>query len=231
MSVRVAMILAAGRGTRLRPLTDRTPKPLLQVAGRPLIEHHLDRLAALGIERVVINLHHLGDRIRAALGDGSRWGMTLAYSEEAELLETAGGLRAALALLGPDPFLVLNGDVFCDYDPTPLLRGPEGADCHLVMVPTPPWREAGDFDIADPEPASGERRPLIDGAGRRFVYSGIGIYEPRMFASLPIAPLPLRPLFDSGIRAGRITGELHRGSWDDIGTRERLDAARVRFGD
>lgn len=229
--VRVAMILAAGRGSRLRPLTDRVPKPLLRVAGRTLIEHHLDRLAALGIERVVINLHHLGEQIRTALGDGGRWGMELQYSPEAELLETAGGIRAALGLLGPDPFLVLNGDVFCDHDPTPLLRGTDAADCHLVMVPSPAWRDRGDFDMADPLPLHGERRRLIDGGQRRFVYAGIGVYAPSMFTSLPVAPLALRPLFDAGIAAGRITGELHRGHWDDIGTAERLQAARARFGE
>lgn len=231
MTVRVAMILAAGRGTRLRPLTDRVPKPLLHIAGRTLVEHHLERLAALGIERVVINLHHLGEHIRAALGDGERWGMALQYSPETELLETAGGIRAALPLLGPEPFLVLNGDVFCDYDPTPLLRGTMDADCHLVMVPSPAWRDQGDFDLADPLPPPGDRRPLVDGGQRRFVYSGIGVYAPAMFAALPVAPLALRPIFDAGIAAGRITGELHRGIWDDIGTAERLEAARARFGE
>ncbi|HSG90432.1 MAG TPA: nucleotidyltransferase family protein [Pseudomonadales bacterium] len=224
------MILSAGLGTRLRPLTDRVPKPLLEVAGRPLIEHHLARLAGLGVARVVINLHHLGDRIRAHLGDGERFGVEIRYAPEPRLLETAGGIHAALPLLGDAPFLVMNGDVFCDYDPRPLLGGPGEALCHLVMVPSPAWRTHGDFDLAEPLPRAGERRALVDGGRRRFTYAGIGVYAPALFATMAPGPLPLRPLLDAAIAGGRATGELHEGVWDDIGTAERLQAARQRFG-
>ena len=231
MTVATAMILAAGLGTRLRPVTETTPKPLLRVAGRPLIEHHLERLSAAGIRRVVVNLHHLGSLLRTHLGDGSRWDLEIVYSEEPQLLETAGGIRAALPLLGEAPFLVVNGDVFCDLDPTSLLTGPGEALCHLVMVPTPPWRSHGDFNLAPNPPGPDHRFTLVDGGRRRLTYSGIGVYDPAMFRDLEEGPLPLRPLFEAGIAAGRITGELHEGYWDDIGTRERLRAARARFGD
>lgn len=232
MTVTTAMILAAGRGTRLRPLTDHTPKPLLQVAGRPLVDHHLRRLADLGIRRVVVNLHHLGEALRTHLGDGSAHGLQIRYSEEAELLETAGGLRAALPLLGDDDFLVLNGDVFTDAPLEDLCLGTGDALAHLVMVPSPPWRTHGDFDLdwqADEAPRDGLRRRLLAGPAR-LTYAGIGVYSPALLDGVPPGPLPLRPLLDAAIDAGRLTGTLHTGIWDDIGTVERLEAARARFG-
>ena len=231
MTVATAMILAAGLGTRLRPVTETTPKPLLRVAGRPLIDHHLERLSAAGIRRVVVNLHHLGSLLRNHLGDGSRWDLEIVYSQEPQLLETAGGIRAALPLLGEAPFLVINGDVFCDRDPASLLAGPGEALCHLVMVPTPPWRSHGDFDPAPDPPGPDRRFALVDGGRRRLTYSGIGVYDPVMFRDLEAGPMPLRPLLEAGIADERVTGELHEGYWDDIGTRERLRAARARFGD
>jgi MurNAc alpha-1-phosphate uridylyltransferase len=228
MTVDVAMILAAGRGTRLAPLTDRIPKPLLEVGGRPLIEHHLARLADAGIRRVVINLHHLGAAIRERLGDGGRFGVEIAWSEETELLETAGGIRQALPLLGNGDFLVVNGDVLTDAPLDGLLAGTGDALAHLVMVPSPPWRTHGDFDLAPLAPGR-ERARLVAGE-RRLTYAGLGVYDPALVADAPPGPLPLRPLFDRAIEAGRLTGELHEGVWDDIGTPERLAAARARFG-
>lgn len=224
-----AMILAAGRGERLRPLTDRTPKPLIDVGGRPLIEHHLERLAAAGVERAVINLAHLGERIRTHLGDGGRWGLSIEYSVEGDraetALETAGGVRHALDHLS-STFLLVNGDVLSDIDYQALLRRakamPEHCLAHLVLVDNPPHHPEGDFGLE----AGGRLVP--DGDGRR-TYSGIGLYRRAMFAELEPGRRALGPLLREAIAAGRVCGEHHAGDWLDVGTQERLAEARRRM--
>ena len=219
-----AMILAAGRGERLRPLTDETPKPLLNVDGRPLIEVHLRRLAAAGFREVVINLGWLGERIEVALGDGGRWGLEIHYSREGwPALETGGGLREALPLLGPGPFLVVNGDVWDDVD-VGALALPDESLAHLVMVPNPPHNPRGDFRLSH-----GRLHPLDDGSGEALTYSGIGLFDPALFASLSRGRFPLAPLLREAIAADRATGLRHDGEWDDVGTPERLMALRQRL--
>lgn len=213
-----AMILAAGRGERLRPLTDHTPKPLLPAGGRPLIEHTLEALVRAGLADIVINLAHLGWQIRERLGDGGRFGARIQYSDEgAHALETAGGIRQALALLGPEPFIVVNGDIGTDYDFSRLRREPSG-DAHLVLAPNPPHHPQGDFRLD-----GGNVTPPGDGA-QTFTFAGIGAYRPELFASLPPGRAPLAPLLRQAMAAGRISGELHSGFWLDIGTAERLGA-------
>ena len=224
------MIMGAGRGNRLRPLTDRIPKPLVRVAGRPLVDHHLERLVAAGVRRVVVNLHHLGEQLRAHLLAVAPPSLDLRFSEERELLETAGGIHAALPLLGDAPFMVVNGDVFCDFDLVRLRDGPGDALAHMVMVPAPAWVTRGDFDLAHEPVATDARAPLALGDAARLTYAGIGVYHPDLFADMTPGPLPLRPLMDAAIAAGRMTGEVHRGIWEDIGTLERLEQARARYG-
>lgn len=212
-----AMILAAGRGERMRPLTDTCPKPLLAAGGAPLIAHHLQRLAAAGITQVVINHAHLGAMIEAALGDGHAWGLHIAYSPEAVALETAGGIRQALPLLGKAPFLVINGDIFCDTDLAALATRTlaPGDLAHLVLVPNPPHHPGGDFHLRD------GRAHLAD--GERLTFSGIGLYHPAMFASLTTGrPAPLGPLLRQAMAAGRVSAERFDGLWMDIGTPARL---------
>ncbi|MBT0961296.1 nucleotidyltransferase family protein [Denitromonas sp. IR12] len=211
------MILAAGRGERMRPLTDTCPKPLLAAGGVPLIVHHLRRLAAAGIDRVVINHAHLGAMIETALGDGSAWGLPISYSPEATALETAGGIRQALPQLGDAPFLVINGDIFCDVDLAALATRPLAAGdlAHLVLVPNPPHHPGGDFHLHH------GRAHLAD--GERLTFSGIGLYHPDMFQSLTAgAPAPLGPLLRQAIAAGRVGAERFDGLWMDIGTPARL---------
>lgn len=223
------MILAAGVGERMRPLTDHTPKPLLQVAGTPLIEHHIQRLAAAGFRELVINVSHLGEQIVDYCGDGERWGVSIAYSPEDQPLETAGGILEALPLLGERPFLVVNGDVWMDYPFARILEvGVSTLDsAHLVLVDNPPQHPLGDF--------------LLDGSGRiverpgsekGLTYAGLGIYTAALFAGLKPGKLPLRPLLDREIAAGRLRGEYFAGSWVDVGTPERLQALdeAVRLG-
>jgi len=213
------MILAAGRGERMRPLTDRTPKPLLPVGGHPLIVWHLERLARAGIREVVINHAHLGDQIEALLGDGEAWGVSIRYSEEpAGALETAGGVRNALPLLGDEPFLVINGDIFCDWDvsraPTALAAGDLA---HLVLVPNPPQHANGDFRFNN-------GRVGADGTPKH-TFAGIGIYRPELFAGIARGQrAALAPLLREVMAAGRVSGELHAGRWADVGTPERLAA-------
>lgn len=213
---RAAMILAAGRGERMRPLTDTTPKPLLRVRGATLIEHHVRALAHAGIRRITINLCWLGDQIRAHLGDGGRYGVSIHYSEEAPAaLEAAGGIVRALAGLQPGPFAVVNGDVYCDY---PFERLALAADCdaHLVLVPNPPQHPRGDFGL--------EQGRALAVAPRQFTFSGIGVYSPGLFADLADGARPLRPLLVGAIAAGRCSAELYEGVWADVGTPERLAA-------
>ena len=216
-----AMILAAGIGERMRPLTDHTPKPLLQVGGKALIEHHIIRLADAGFTEVVINVSHLAQQIMDFCGDGSRWGLLIAYSREDEPLETAGGIHRALPLLGRQPFLVVNGDIWIDYDFRQLLDyrflGAESA--HLVMVRNPPQHPNGDF-LLDPEGWVRELPPGQVG----FTYAGVGVYSPVFFSGMRPGKLALRPLLDDAIRQQHLTGEYHPGGWEDVGTPERLQA-------
>lgn len=212
-----AMILAAGRGERMRPLTDHTPKPLLPVAGKPLIEWHLEALAAAGLREVVINHAWLGKQIEAALGSGSRWGLRIHYSAEGDsALETGGGIFRALPLLGPEPFLVVNGDILCDLDYRHLPQAPAGL-AHLVMVPNPPQHPAGDFHL-DAGWLHVEGEP-------RLTFSGIGVYSPRLFAGCEDGRFPLAPLLRRAMAAQAVSGECHRGRWLDVGTPERLQLA------
>ncbi|TCT22713.1 N-acetylmuramate alpha-1-phosphate uridylyltransferase MurU [Thiobaca trueperi] len=208
-----AMILAAGRGNRMRPLTDHTPKPLLVAGGKPLIVHHIDRLAAAGIRELVINHAHLGAQIETALGDGAAFGVRIRYSAENEALETGGGIFRALPLLGPDPFLVINGDVWADCD----VRGLQLADgdlAHLVLVDNPAHHPTGDFALEG-------GRIHADGTPR-YTFSGIGIYRPALFDGCTPGAFPLAPLLRHAMSAGRVSGRLHTGRWFDIGTPERL---------
>jgi len=236
-----AMILAAGRGERMRPLTDHTPKPLLQVGGKPLIVWHIERLVAAGITELVINHAHLGAQIEAALGDGKTWGAHIQYSRETAALETAGGIANALSLLGEESFAVVNGDVFCDYDFSQLhIRAAQMQAqqdlAHLVLVNNPPQHLNGDFALIDERialptppnlPLSGEAQnpPLIRGARgvETLTFSGIGLYHPTLFANIAAGTkAPLAPLLREQIAQGKVSGEHHRGRWVDVGTPQRL---------
>ncbi len=210
-----AMILAAGRGERLRPLTDTTPKPLLPVGGKPLIAWHLEKLAEAGFRRVVINHAHLGSQIEQAIGDGSRWGLEIRYSAEGEgrALETGGGICKALPLLEDERFLVVNGDVFTGLD-YGRLQMPEGMLVHLVMVDNPPHNPRGDFRLD----ASGRLRAE---GGPRLTFSGIGLYRAALFQGCRPRPFPLAPLLRREMAAGKVSGEHFRGFWLDVGTPER----------
>ena len=210
-----AMLLAAGRGERMRPLTDHTPKPLLPVGGKSLIVWHIERLAAAGIHELVINHAHLGHQIEQALGDGARWGLRIRYSREGEgkALETGGGIRRALPLLGAKPFLVLNADIWSDLDPAGL-RLADGDLAHLVMVDNPPHHPRGDFHLDG-------RRLLAEGEPR-LTFSGIGVYSPALFAGCGPEAFPLGPLLRDTMRAGRVSGQRHAGRWFDVGTPQRL---------
>jgi MurNAc alpha-1-phosphate uridylyltransferase len=223
------MILAAGVGERMRPLTDHTPKPMLKVGGVPLIGHHIDRLAAAGFTQLVINVSHLAQQIVDYCGDGARWGITCSYSHEEQPLETAGGIFNALPLLGEAPFLVVNGDVWIDYPFGQLLdyRPAAPASAHLVMVTSPPQHPLGDFQL-DPQGWVRERAPDATG----LTYSGVGVYTPEFFRTMVAGKMPLRPLLDAAIRTGRLSGEFHPGQWQDVGTPERLQAldAALRSG-
>ena len=209
------MILAAGRGERMRPLTDHTPKPLLKVAGKPLIVWHIERLARAGICDLVINHAHLGQQIEDLLGDGAQWGVHIRYSREGEgrALDTGGGIFRALPLLGGAPFLVVNADVWCDLDPRQLNLGADDL-VQLVMVDNPPQHPAGDFHLA------GGR--LSATAEPRLTYSGIGVYRPELFDGCSAGAFPLAPLLRSAMTAGRAGGEHYRGRWTDVGTPQRL---------
>jgi MurNAc alpha-1-phosphate uridylyltransferase len=211
------MILAAGRGERMRPLTDRTPKPLLPVAGKPLIVWHIERLARAGFREIVINHAHLGDQIEALLDDGAAWGVSIRYSAEPRgALETAGGIANALPLLGDEPFLVVNGDIYCEWE-FDRATGALGAEdlAHLVLVPNPPHHAAGDFALV-----SGR----VHDDGARFTFSGIGVYRPAVFANVERGkPAKLAPLLRAAMASGKVSGELHAGRWVDVGTPQRLE--------
>ena len=216
-----AIVLAAGRGERMRPITDRIPKPLVPVAGKPLIAYHLESLARAGVREVVINLSHLGSQIREALGDGARYGVRISYSDEGPVaLETGGGIFNALPLLGPDPFLVVNGDVWTDFDLRGLALDPE-AYARLVLVPNPAHVARGDFGL--------QGEDVIESERDRFTYSGLGIFSPALFAGCTPGKFPLRPLLERAIAARRLRGEVYRGDWSDIGSPERLASLETRL--
>jgi len=210
------MILAAGRGERMRPLTLDRPKPLLEVGGLPLIVHHLHALAMAGFRDVVVNVSWLGSQIKAALGDGSRYNVRLAYSDEGpEPLETGGGIFRALPLLGPAPFLVLNGDVWTDYPYAKLRESLRPADlAHLVLVGNPDHNPTGDFVLRDGR--------IVEEPGERLTFSGVGVYRLGLFDGCQDRIFKLAPLLRAASRAGRVSGEVHDGDWLDIGTPERL---------
>ncbi len=214
-----AMILAAGRGERMRPLTDYTPKPLLMVGGKSLIVWHLERLARAGFNEVVINHAHLGNQIETALGNGARWGLSIQYSPEAQALETAGGIANALPLLrGTDdqPFLVVNGDIFSEFDFSQLAHSlMPGKMAHLVLVDNPSQHPQGDFAL-DEGKLSLEGKP-------RLTFSGIGVYRPALFSAIRQgSAAKLAPLLHAAISGGQASAEHYRGVWHDIGTPQRL---------
>jgi MurNAc alpha-1-phosphate uridylyltransferase len=224
-----AMILAAGRGERMRPLTDDTPKPLLSVGGKPLLFWHIERLARAGILDIVINHAHLGGQIEAALGDGSGLGVRIAYSPEpAGALETAGGIAKALPLLGFAPFLVINGDIWCDYD---FSRAAETAGqlpahgllAHLVLVPNPPHHPEGDFGLSFGRATAG--------GPPRLTFAGIGYYQRALFAGIePGSRTALAPLLRAAMAEGKVGGEYYSGRWEDVGTPRRLAALDEELG-
>jgi len=216
-----AMILAAGLGTRMKPLTDRTPKPLLKVGGIPLIVWHIERLAHDGFKDIVINVAHLGYKIMDALGDGSEWGVNLQYSDEQEegCLESAGGIIKALPLLGDETFLVLNGDIFTDYEFQEHRKLAEGILAHLILIPNPEHNPEGDFAL--------QNNKVVD--SRQYTFSGIGYYSPKLFEGIPYGKSSTIPLLRAAMKEGRVTGELFEGEWLDIGTPERLELLNTQL--
>jgi MurNAc alpha-1-phosphate uridylyltransferase len=212
-----AMILAAGRGERMRPLTDHTPKPLLKVGGKSLIVWHLERLAKAGFKEIVINHAHLGEQLEQALGDGGQWGMHIQYSPEKIALETAGGIANALPLLGAEPFLVVNGDTFTEIDFGVLTHALQANNhAHLVLVNNPPQHPNGDFAI--------EAGRLKNTGEKMLTFSGVGVYHPDLFASVTRGePAKLAPLLRQAIAENQATAEYYQGVWHDIGTPERLN--------
>lgn len=213
-----AMILAAGRGERLRPLTDKTPKPLLEVGGRPLIEYHLANLANAGFGEIVINLAHRGDMIRDTLGSGSSWGLNISYSPEPpDALDTGGGIHKALPLLGESPFAIINGDVFSEY-PLARLRAIKCDHAHLVLVPNPDHNPNGDFAMKGGYVNSDDQP--------RYTFSGISVYHPRFFDSVSGGRYSVVPMLLEAMKLQRVTGEIFKGVWHDIGTLERLETLR-----
>jgi len=223
-----AMILAAGRGERMRPLTDHTPKPLLEVGGKSLIVWHLERLAKAGFKEVVINHAHLGELVELALGDGSQWDLRIKYSPEKTALETAGGIANALPLLGFEPFLVVNGDTFTEIDFGVLKYALQAnIHAHIVLVSNPPQHPKGDFAI--------EEGLLKNTGAQMLTFSGVGVYHPDLFASVTRgASAKLAPLLRNAIAENKATAEYYQGLWHDIGTPERLkvldDKLKLRVG-
>jgi MurNAc alpha-1-phosphate uridylyltransferase len=216
------MILAAGRGERLRPMTDTTPKPMLPVRGQPLIERLVMALARAGMERIVINLAWLGARISEYLGDGARYGVSIVYSEERpRALETAGGIFRALPLLAPGPFAVVNGDVYTDF-PFESLQIAAGQDAHLVLVPNPTQHPQGDFGL--------DEGLALAAAANKYTFSGIAAYRSTFFAGCSDGVFPLKPLLLRSMAAKRCSAELYTGVWEDIGTPERLQALNAQAG-
>ena len=216
-----AMLLAAGRGERMRPVTDSLPKPLVPVAGRPLIAWHLGALARANFREVVINTSWLAPQLHAALGDGSPWGVSISWSDEGPVpLETGGGIFRAVPLLGPGPFLVVNADIWTDID-FATLSLENGAHAHLVLVPNPPHNSRGDFGL--------DGDLVVSRDADRFTYSGVGMFRREFFDGASGERFPLLPLLNRAIAAQRVRGELHRGAWSDVGTPERLAALDARL--
>jgi N-acetyl-alpha-D-muramate 1-phosphate uridylyltransferase len=216
-----AMLLAAGRGERMRPLTDTRPKPLIEVRGRPLIAWHLAALARAGIQEVIVNLSWLGEQLRAVLLDGAAFGVRILYSEEGPVpLETGGGIFRALPLLGPAPFLVVNADIWTDID-FGRLSLPQEAHAMLVLVPNPLQHPRGDFALEDGR--------IVPGEAGRYTYSGVGLYRPQLFAGCRDGRFPLLPLLMRAMEAGQLFGELYRGPWTDVGTPARLAELEARL--
>jgi N-acetyl-alpha-D-muramate 1-phosphate uridylyltransferase len=218
-----AMILAAGRGERMRPLTDHTPKPLLKVGGKALIVWHIERLAQAGFKQIVINHAHLGQQIEDSLGDGSQWGVQIQYSPEASALETAGGIANALHLLGDEPFLVVNGDVFTEMDFEPIKHRLQSQHlAHLVMVNNPPQHAQGDFYL--------QQHKLHAEGEPKLTFSGVGVYSPALFKDVVIGqPAKLAPLLKDAMQHGLVTADHYQGVWHDIGTPERLNQLDARL--
>lgn len=213
-----ALIFAAGRGSRMRELTEHLPKPLLEVRGKPLICWQIEALARAGIRQLVINLSWLGERIRAALGDGSALGAQIVYSEEgSKALETGGGMLAALPLLGGGPFVAVNADVWTDFDYARLPAEPTGL-AHLVLVDNPPQHPRGDFELGVDGLLHAEASPQ----SVRLTFAGIGVYRPELLAGHAPGVFPLAPILRAAIAAGQISAEHHPGQWSDVGTPERL---------
>ena len=213
-----ALILAAGRGERMRPLTDTTPKPLLAVGGKPLIVHHLEKLVRAGVREVVINTSHLAEQFPAALGDGSRWGLRIIYSYEGpEPLETGGGMLRALPMLGAQPFIAVSADIVSDFDYAALPAEPAGL-AHLVMVPNPAFHPRGDFRLDG-------ARLNEDGAGDRLTFGNIGVYRPELVADEAAARFKLLPIYQRAMRERRLAGERYDGFWANLGTPAQLAEA------
>jgi len=210
-----AMILAAGRGERMRPLTDSLPKPLLEVRGKPLIVWHLEKLSRNGFKDVVINIAHLGEKIVDTLGDGSKWNLSISYSDEREsgALESAGGIKKALPLLGDEPFLVVNGDVFCDYEFDSKFDLQEKV-AHLILVLNPEHNVKGDFGFMD--------STLSNTAKYMYTFSGIAYYHPSFFDTVELQKIPLAPLLRKAIDKNEISAKIFKKMWHDIGTPSRL---------
>lgn len=232
-----ALIFAAGLGERMRPLTEHTPKPLLRAGGKPLIAWHLERLAALGVREVVVNLSWLAERFPQALGEGQAFGLRIRYSREGEApLETGGGMLHALPLLGEAPFIAINGDIWSDYDLARLPAEPEG-DAHLVLVDNPPHHPQGDFLLHDDGRVTDRQA-----TSPALTFAGIGVYRPRLLsdwkpvigerpgADLQPPRFPLAPLLRAAMARGAATGEHHRGRWTDVGTPQRLQELEAALG-
>ena len=215
-----AMILAAGRGERLRPLTDHTPKPLIEAGGKPLILHLIEGLVRGGIDEIIVNTAHLGEKIQMFLGDGRQFGARIQYSPEPEALETGGGIFRALPLLGAEPFVVINGDIATDF-PFERLQQVSVNLAHLVLVPNPDHHPQGDFGL--------ENGHALDQADTRYTFGGIGIYRPELFSECTASRFPLAPLLRAGMQKSAVTAELWPGFWMDIGTLERLEAFDQRL--
>lgn len=216
------MILAAGEGRRLHPLTQKVPKPLLQVNGKHLIERHIERLVAAGFTSFVINLFHLGHQIERALGDGHRLGAEISYSKETQLLETGGSIAGAMNLLGQDDFVVVNADLYTDFDFNGLNSLAPGLLGHLIMVDNPAHHPEGDFAIND--------KGLLTEEGDCLTYTGISVLSPLLFSSCVTGPFPLRDLLVPAISSGKLSGERYEGYWTDVGTLDRYEELNAQRG-
>jgi len=219
------MILAAGYGKRLRPLTDHTPKPLIPIGGKPMIVHHLEKLAEAGIREVVINLGHLGSKIPDFLGSGSTWGVSIEYSDEGpDPLETGGGMTKALPLLGKDTFLLVNGDVWTDLDFSIIPKTLSSNDqAMLFLAKQPEWREKGDFNL--------DESRVRESGTPNLLYAGIALYHPSILDGAVVEKFSIVPRLKKAIQQDRVAGQLINGEWDDVGTPERLAALRNKYGE